>query len=91
MLGVLVCVFFLPIYSFISTQFLNSLLSIDFRYGFSTIVYVYMYSIYSSTADLIANFNEIEFDLLSLLIAKAKDSFFFFFFFFLISRGCMYD
>jgi len=76
--------FFLPIYSFISTQFLNSLLS-------STIVYVYMYSIYSSTADLIANFNEIEFDLLSLLIAKAKDSFFFFFFFFLISRGCMYD
>jgi len=50
-----------------------------------------MYSIYSSTADLIANFNEIEFDLLSLLIAKAKDSFFFFFFFFLVSRGCMYD
>jgi len=50
---------------------------------FCTIVY----STYSSTADPYANFNKIEFDLLSLLIAKAKVffSFPFLYFFFCFS------
>jgi len=53
---------------------------------FCTIVY----STYSSTADPYANFNKIEFDLLSLLIAKAKVFFSFpFLYFFFVFRRCM--